>query len=420
MLAVVEHEEQGPGGQHVDDGLLQRPLGATLQVEAGGDRSDGLLVPADGSELDPPHALGPGSGELVEELLHQAGLADASGPDHGDEAGVGDQPSDALALVLAPHQRRRFPRHHDRTLGDRCGHGRRQVGAFGEDVALQLADLGRGRETQLVAQDVAQAGRAQQGLAGPAAAVEGEHELSPEVLPEGMLRDEGVEPTDDIGVQAAGQSGVDGHLVGDDAELVEAGGLVAQEVLGGELGERGTTPLPQCLLGGPDRQPWVAVELAAGAADARLEAGGVEALRRDVEPVAGRAGLDPRRVRPGEEQPAQPRHVGLQRRDGRRRRARPPDRVDETIDGDDPAALGEQDRQDQPGLRSAQRDDRPVVTHLDGTEHPAVHPGIVAGRRPVAGISPTVCGRSASGCRHGSGVRQTPGTQKEQPCRTSR
>ena len=118
-----------------------------------------------------------------------------------------------------------------------------------------------------------------------------------------MLRDEGVEVTDDIGVQSAGQPGVDGHLVGDDAEVLEPCGLGAQDVLAGELGERRATPLPEGLLGGPDRQPWVAVQLAAGAARRRPRSGPRRGPRTPTSSrypggrVSIRGGSDPERNR---------------------------------------------------------------------------------------------------------------------------
>ena len=63
-----------------------------------------------------------------------------------------------------------------------------QVGALGEDPFLQLAELGRGIDPELIREDLAGPLIGPQRLALSPGAVEGEHQLFPEALPERMTR----------------------------------------------------------------------------------------------------------------------------------------------------------------------------------------------------------------------------------------
>ena len=70
-----------------------------------------------------------------------------------------------------------------------------------------------------------------------------------------MLGHQRLQHPDHRSVLPAPQPSLGNQLVGHDAEVVQACGFDPQDVQVGELRERRTPPLPQCLLGGMQRRP---------------------------------------------------------------------------------------------------------------------------------------------------------------------
>src|SRR6266540_5310018 len=73
-------------------------------------------------------------------------------------------------------------------------------------------------------------------------AVQREHELTAQPLAQRLLRDQGLELTDEVGVPAEREVGFDSLFEGDDPALLEPGDLGLREGLEGEIGERWPAP----------------------------------------------------------------------------------------------------------------------------------------------------------------------------------
>jgi hypothetical protein len=133
--------------------------------------------------------------------------------------------------------------------------------------------------------------------------VQGEDQLVPESLAERMFGDERLQLRHQLDVAGAHQVDVDTRLLGGDAQLVEVGRRRC-DVLVGQVGEyrsapeRERAPQQRCGLLGLGRL---------GLGNQTPKPIEVELVRLDVEPVAGRAGLEP-----VAEHAPQPPHVVLQ------------------------------------------------------------------------------------------------------------
>ena len=88
VLAVVEHEEQVPHLEELDDALDQRQSGTLLTPERIGDHLSHQRVVVGGGELAHPRAVGEPRRELGRDLQRQTRLADAAGARERDEPGV--------------------------------------------------------------------------------------------------------------------------------------------------------------------------------------------------------------------------------------------------------------------------------------------------------------------------------------------
>jgi hypothetical protein len=85
MLAVVEHDQNGLGGQGVEQGLWDEParLGGYPQRPADG-RGHRVLF-CDGSQLHQPDPITRAIQQLGGHLQAQPGLARPAGPGQGDQ-----------------------------------------------------------------------------------------------------------------------------------------------------------------------------------------------------------------------------------------------------------------------------------------------------------------------------------------------
>ena len=92
-----------------------------------------------------------------------------------------------------------------------------QVGALGEDPFVQLSELGRGIDPELVGEDLAGPLEGSQRLALSPGAVQGEHQLFPETLPERMTCREVFELADDLSELSDRELRIDPFLEGREA-----------------------------------------------------------------------------------------------------------------------------------------------------------------------------------------------------------
>ena len=225
---------------------------------------------------------------------------------------------------------------------------RRELGAVGEDLGLELAQLRARLEPQLVAHLPSAVAVGLQRLGLPPAAVEREHELAAYALAQRVLAHERLELADHLRVAAERQVCVDALLDGDQAQLVEPRDLLLGERLVGEVRQRRAAPQRQ-----PLAQPLRrAIRLARGeralaGVHRPLEALHVDIVGAELQQVA---------VGPRDEHVAvaigavlqllaQLRHVDLQALGRRRRRALAPQLVDQPVGRDDLVAVQEQQRE---------------------------------------------------------------------------
>ena len=176
---------------------------------------------------------------------------------------------------------------------------------------LQPAQLRARLEPQLVDQRAARVGVGLERLGLATAAVEREHQLRAEPLPQRVACDERAQLRDQLGVAAEREVGVDAQLERLEPLLLERLDGRDGELLVGEVGERAAPPLAERCpqrLGGLARA--AGREVVAALRAQRLEARDVGAPRGRAHAVAGGDGLDDV-VRL--EQPAQARDVLLQR-----------------------------------------------------------------------------------------------------------
>ena len=111
-----------------------------------------------------------------------------------------------------------------------------------EDRPLEPLELLARLQSQLLRELAAGLAVGVERLGLPAGAVEREHQLAAQALPQRMLGDERLELADQLGVAAAGQIGVDPLLERRQPQLLETGDLGLRERLVGEVGERRPAP----------------------------------------------------------------------------------------------------------------------------------------------------------------------------------
>src|SRR5262249_35900273 len=111
-----------------------------------------------------------------------------------------------------------------------------------QDRLLEKLKLCRGLDAQLLDERLTGLPVSLEGLRLPARAVEGQHELPAEPLPQRILGHEGLELPHALRVAPELDLGIDHLLVGGGAELLHAGDLDLGEQLVGEIRERRTAP----------------------------------------------------------------------------------------------------------------------------------------------------------------------------------
>ena len=114
---------------------------------------------------------------------------------------------------------------------------------MGEDRLVELVQLGAGLDPELLDEHLARVAVGLQRVGLAAAAVQREHQLRVQPLAPRVLAGELLELADQLGVAPGGQVGLDAHLHGREALLLQPRDLGRRERRRGELGQR--RPAPQ-------------------------------------------------------------------------------------------------------------------------------------------------------------------------------
>ena len=156
-----------------------------------------------------------------------------------------------------------------------------------QDRRLQRPQLRRGLDREAVDEREARVAVLRQRLGLPALAVQGEHPLRAQALPQRVLADERLQLAGQPGVAAAREVGVDALAQAGEAEVVEARGLREGEALVADVRERRAAPHGQRLAERLRRLPrGGARQLRRPLPVALLEAVGVDVGGRDRQHVA--------------------------------------------------------------------------------------------------------------------------------------
>ena len=339
---VLLREQSGRRPQDRQPGPERRralalEAGAEEEGAAAGDRLPPRLerqpaLPDSRLALDEHDAAVPGDRRL-QRLHERAELTAAAGERRA--AGVD---ADRLLLRRLDRRRRRGGRSRGRWRWGRWRWRWRRCRGEGspvelrvlvEDLRLEPAERRRGVDAELVAEDHARLPDHLERVCLPAAAVERQRELSADALVELLLRNEPLQVWHELGMGAEGESCFEAVGAGGGAQPLEPVRLVLGPALVRELGVGGAAPERKRRAEEPDRLRVAALpESPAALRGERLEAHGVDLGRVDREAVAARLRHEQLAIA---ERAPEPRDVRLQRPGGRRRRASPPERVQEHV-----------------------------------------------------------------------------------------
>ena len=158
--------------------------------------------------------------------------------DRGDRENAGERQAPARGApdwwrlqrgAVTPSARRRRRRH-------------LEGGILCQDGALESLELRPGLEPELPGEQAPAVTVGLERLALSTAAVEGQHRLPAQALPQRVRGDEGVELPADLAVTAEAEQRLEPVLRRREPHVIEAADLIACEVLECELGQRRATP----------------------------------------------------------------------------------------------------------------------------------------------------------------------------------
>jgi hypothetical protein len=187
-----------------------------------------------------------------------------------------------------------------------------------EDARLQLPQLGTGLDTHLVHQAAARRAIRLERLGLTTRAVQREHALRVQALPQWVLGGQTLEPSERLLIASSRKVVFDRQLRRRQPQLLEPADLRRGEGLRGDVGQRGAVPEGERLLRCVVRD----VLVAAGLLDEALEAGRVHRVLAHAQLVAPPMGHDLRVVT--REQAPKLRHVELHHLRRRSRRVLAP------------------------------------------------------------------------------------------------
>jgi hypothetical protein len=233
---------------------------------------------------------------------------------------------------------------------------------LGEDRPLELAELRARLDAELLDERLPHSSIGSESVRLAARAVEGEHELRAEALPEGRRGDKFLEFRNHLCALAKLQVCLEPFLLGQQAQLLQARDLRLRERLVGEIGQRRAAPEaePDRELGGGNSR--VALrERIPPFGEQPLETGDVDGLRIDRQQVAGR----PRRHNVRAEQLAELGHVHLDHVPGRRGRRLAPEPVDDPVYRDDSPSVQGEEREEGTRVRTSEAEWLTPSTQLE-------------------------------------------------------
>jgi hypothetical protein len=211
VLAVVHDQEQVPAREEALDGLLRG-----LAVEQGGaersdDRHRDILRAPLGSERHEARAVGEAGLGTTRGVDREACLADAARPGEGQQPGGvqarGDPGQLGYTADRAVGQR-------GETAGGSCGHRRGEPGVVGEDLRVELGELGSGLDPELLDEHLARPAVGLQRIGLAPAAIEREHQLRVQLLAPRMLAGQLPQIGDELGVTPGGEARLHAQLDG--------------------------------------------------------------------------------------------------------------------------------------------------------------------------------------------------------------
>jgi hypothetical protein len=151
-----------------------------------------------------------------------------AGPEHEDEPPADESLRDRIEMVA--HSGRCWSR------------SKLQTRVVAQDGREQLLKGTTRLDAELLDQDTARLVVGVQRLSLPRRAIEGEHELPAQALPERMLRDERLQLTDQVGVSTELEVRGNSFLERNGAQLFQPANLRLGERLEGEVGKRRPAP----------------------------------------------------------------------------------------------------------------------------------------------------------------------------------
>jgi hypothetical protein len=271
-----------------------------------------------------------------------------------------------------------------------------QGGLVRQDRPLQGLQLRPRAQSELLVQHASRLAVGLERLALAAGAVEGEHQLATEALPERVPRHQHLELRHQPAVAPELEVRLDAVLDRRRAQLLQPGDLGLRERLEREVGERRATPLLQ--RGAEPRGGALGLprlERPAALLPERLEAVEVELARFEREAVARGRGLQPAAA--SSQRPPQSRDRHLQRLDRVPPRLPGPQVVREPVGEHRLAATEQQQRQDGPGTGAAELQSASVDPRLDRAEDAEVHPASIPEPRPDGNRTASFAERRRSG-----------------------
>ena len=369
-------------------------------------KSHAIVRAARAREVDEPYAVRKIVLERARRLDRESALAHAGWTGERHLAVPTEQRGDLDELVLAADERRRRRREVAAAAAGRGDHGDRRV--VREDGLLDAPELRSRLETQLVGEHAPCLLEHLECVRLPPAAVERQHQLAPQPLPERVVCNRRAQRRDQLSVLSERERNLEPLLERVHTQRLEPARLGVEPRRAGEALQGRTPPEVERRSNHIRRGPHVAVtQRAARLRQQFLEPHGIHMRVVQRIPI-GRAG--DRRLSQGG---AKTRNVVVERiaRGGRELRA--PQAVDECVDVDDATISEREHCQQCLPLRSAHVRNPSAGVHLERAEKPDLQQCVRHGLmlppsslpRPGAGIQATaVVSRSAS---PGSGSSRT-------------
>ena len=357
-------------------------------------KSHAIVRAARAREVDEPDAVRKLVLERARRLDRESALAHAGWTGERHLAVPTEQRGDLDELVLAADERRRRRREVAAAAAGRGDHGDRRV--VREDRLLEAPELRSRLEAQLVGEHAPCLLERLERVRLPPAAVERQHQLAPQPLPERVVCDRRAQRRDQLPVLSERERNLELLLERVHTQRLEPARLGVEPRRAGEALQGRTPPEVERRRNRVRRGPHVAVtQRAARLRQQLLEPDGIHMRVVQRIPI-GRA-----RDRRLSQRGAKTRNVVVERIARGGRELLPPQAVDECVDVDDATISEREHCQQGLPLRSAHVRNPSVREHLERAEKPDLQQCVRHGfmlppsslPRPGAGIQATAVGR---------------------------